>query len=88
MGEDGLARLSGTDTIAGSTMAMNQGLRVLIEEAGVPVFTAIHSCTLNPARILKVDHRKGKICTGYDADLVVLEDDYSVAATYCRGNRA
>ena len=88
VGVDGLARLAGSDTIAGSTMAMNQGLRVLIEEAGVPVLTAIHACTLNPARILNVDNRKGKICAGYDADLAILEDDYSVAATYCCGIKA
>ena len=69
-------------------MSMNQGLRILIEEAGVPVLTAVHACTLNPARVLRVDNRKGQICTGYDADLAILEDDYSVAATYCCGTRA
>jgi N-acetylglucosamine-6-phosphate deacetylase len=85
IGEDGLARLKGTNTIAGSTLQMNQGLRILIEEAGVPRETAIHACTLNPARCLGVDDRKGRICAGYDADLVVLEDDYSVVQTYCCG---
>lgn len=85
IGEDGLARLKGSDTIAGSTLQMNRGLRILIEEAGVPVDAAINSCTINPARCLGVDHRKGKICTGYDADLVVLDKDYSVIQTYCRG---
>lgn len=85
IGGDGLARLKGTDTIAGSTLQMNQGLRILIEEAGVPVDTAINACTLNPARCLGVDDRKGKICAGYDADLVVLDRDYSVVQTWCRG---
>lgn len=85
IGEDGLARLKGTDTIAGSTLKMNQGLRILIEEAEVPAETAIHACTLNPARCLGVDDRKGKICAGYDADLTVLDDHYSVVQTYCRG---
>lgn len=85
IGEDGLARLKGTDTIAGSTLQMNQGLRILIEEAGVPVDTAINACTLNPARCLGVDDRKGKICAGYDADLVVLDKDYRVVQTWCRG---
>ena len=82
---DGLARLAGTDTIAGSTLAINQGLRILIEEAGVPVESAINSCTLNPARCLNIDDRKGRICAGYDADLAVLEDDYEVCAAFCRG---
>lgn len=85
IGEDGLARLKGTDTIAGSTLQMNQGLRILIEEAGVPVDTAINACTLNPARCLGVDDRKGKICAGYDADLAVLDKDYRVVQTWCRG---
>ena len=86
IGEDGLARLKGTDTIAGSTLQMNRGLRILIEEAGVPVDTAINACTLNPARCLGVDDRKGRICAGYDADLVVMNRDYDVIQTYCRGN--
>lgn len=85
IGEDGLARLKGTTTIAGSTLPMNKGLRILIEEAGVPVEAAIHACTLNPARCLGVDDRKGKICAGYDADLVVLDRDYAVVQTYCKG---
>lgn len=81
----GLARLKGTDTIAGSTLSMNQGLRILIEEAGVPVDAAVNACTQNPADCLGVGNRKGKICAGFDADLVVLEDDYSVVQTYCKG---
>lgn len=85
VGEDGLARLAGTDTIAGSTLRMNQGLRILIEEAQVPAAAAISSCTLNPARCIGVADRKGKLCAGYDADMVVLEEDYEVAATYCGG---
>lgn len=85
IGEDGLARLKGTDTIAGSTLNMNKGLRILVEEAMVPFDTALNSCTINPARCLGVDDRKGKLAAGYDADVVVLDDDYSVIQTYCRG---
>ena len=85
VGADGLARLKGTDTIAGSTLRLNQGLRIAVEEAMVPFEIALNACTVNPARCLGVDNRKGKLCTGYDADLVVLEDDYRVHQTYCRG---
>lgn len=85
IGVDGLARLKGTDTIAGSTLRMNEGLRILVEEALVPFDAAVNSCTLNPARCLGVDGRKGRLAAGYDADLVVLEDDYRVNVTYCRG---
>lgn len=85
IGEDGLARLKGTDTIAGSTLNINKGLRILVEEAMVPFDAALNSCTINPARVLRVNDRKGKLTAGYDADIVVLEDDYAVAQTYCKG---
>ena len=85
IGEDGLARLKGTDTIAGSTLRMNKGLQLIVEEAMVPFDAALNSCTINPARCLGVAHRKGKLVAGYDADIVVLEDNYDVCQRYCRG---
>lgn len=85
--ESGLAYLKGTSTIAGSTLHMNRGLKLLVEEAMVPFDTALNSCTINPARCLRIDDRKGKLAAGYDADIVVLEDDYEVRQTYCRGRK-
>lgn len=82
---DGLARLKGTDTIAGSTLHLNQGLRIAVEEALVPFEVALNACTINPARCLRLDDRKGKLCAGYDADVAVLRDDYQVEQTWCRG---
>ncbi|MDO4296314.1 MAG: N-acetylglucosamine-6-phosphate deacetylase [bacterium] len=85
IGEDGLARLKGTNTIAGSTLNMNKGLKILVERALVPFDVALNACTINPARCLGVDNRKGRLVAGYDADIVVLEDNYDVSQTYCRG---
>ena len=85
IGEDGLARLKGTDTIAGSTLFMNRGLKILVEKAMIPFDAALNSCTINPARCLGVADRKGRIAAGCDGDLVVLEDNYEVVQTYCRG---
>ncbi|MEG1575803.1 MAG: N-acetylglucosamine-6-phosphate deacetylase [Clostridium sp.] len=85
--QNGLAHLKGSDTIAGSTLCMNRGLEILVEKALVPFDTALNSCTINPARCLGVDDKKGKLVVGYDADFVVLKDNYDVAETYCRGVR-
>jgi len=82
---NGLAHLTETGGIAGSTLNLNKGLQILVEEALVPFETAINSCTLNPARLLGLDDHIGQIVAGYDADLVVLGDDYSVVDTYCKG---
>ena len=83
---DGSAHLTSTKGLAGSTLHINDGLRILIEEALVPVDTAINSCTKNPAACLRVDDRKGAIKVGLDADLVVLNRDYQVLQTYCMGS--
>ena len=83
--EDGSAHLVGAGNLAGSTLKVNQGLRNLVEKAGVPWQTAINSCTINPARLIGMETSKGSITAGKDADLVVLEDDYSVEATYVCG---
>ena len=82
---DGSAHLVATKGLAGSTLNLNKGLRILVEEAMVPFNYAINSCTINPARCIGVDDRKGSITVGKDADIVVLNDDYSVEQTYCKG---
>lgn len=82
---DGSAHLTSTKGLAGSTLRVNDGLRILIEEVLVPVPVAINACTKNPAACLHIDDRKGSIKVGLDADLVVLDRDYHVLQTYCRG---
>ena len=83
---DGSAHLTSTGGLAGSTLNINKGLKILVEDALVPFNYALNSCTINPARCLHLDDRKGSIRVGKDADLVVLEDNYNVAQTYCMGS--
>lgn len=85
---DGSAHLTSTKGLAGSTLKVNEGLKVLVEKALVPFDAALNSCTLNPARLLQIDDHKGKLVAGHDADIVVLNDDYSVEMTYVKGQKA
>lgn len=85
--EDGSARLLEGGNLAGSTLRMNQGLRILVEKAGIPWQTAINAATINPARLCGWEGQKGSIQAGKDADLVVLNDDYSVKATFVLGKQ-
>lgn len=82
---DGSAHLTETKGLAGSTMRMCDGLKNLVTRAMVPFDAALNSCTINPATLLGLNDHIGKIATAYDADLVVLNDDYSVEETYCKG---
>jgi len=82
---DGSAHLTSTGALAGSTLNINRGLKILVEDALVPFNYALNSCTINPARCLHLDERKGSLQYGKDADIVVLDDNYDVLQTYCKG---
>ena len=83
---DGSAHLVKEKNLAGSTLKINEGLYNLVERAMVPFDQAVNSCTINPARMLRMDDHIGRICAGYDADLAILDDDYNVVQTYVKGN--
>ena len=85
MKDDDTCRLTSTGNFAGSILRLNVGLKNLVEEVGVPFEIALSSCTSAPARYLKIDDHKGYIKQGYDADIVVLDDNYDVLTTFARG---
>lgn len=77
--EDGLFHSVKSNTIAGSTLTMIQGLKNLIE-FGFSLSDAIQASSYNPTRILNID-KKGLICHGYDANLNVLDKDFNLKLT-------
>lgn len=85
--EDGATRRD-NGVLVGSTLQLNRGLYNMVEGAMVPFGSALKSCTLNPARLLGLDSHKGKLQRGYDADMVVLEDNYDMHTTFCGGKVA
>ena len=84
LGDDSATRRE-NGVLVGSTLQLNRGLYNMVERAMVPFSSALKSCTINPARLLGIDDRKGKLQRGYDADIVVLEDSYQVNTTFCKG---
>jgi N-acetylglucosamine-6-phosphate deacetylase len=57
----------------------------MVNIVGAPLHEAVRMATLNPARALGIEARKGRITTDTDADLVVLSDDLQVLQTYIGG---
>ena len=82
--ENGGAYLE-SGNLAGSTLLYNRALQNVIVHAQVDEVSAINAATINPAKVLKLDHVKGRIRSGYDADIVVLNESYDVLATYVEG---
>ena len=86
--ESGVARVSGTSTIAGSTATMDRLFRTVAgfaADADAALAAAVRMTSTTPARALGLD-RVGELRAGYAADLVVLDRDLQVAAVMARGN--
>ena len=81
----GAVRVAGTDTLAGSTLTMDNALRNTVLSVGIPIEQAAVSASLTPARALGLDDRIGSLEVGKQADLVVLDDDLRVVAVMRRG---
>ena len=84
---DGVARVAGTQTIAGSTATMDRQFRYAVTDSGLPrdeaLMAAVRQASINPARAL------GLPCTGLvpgaSADLVVLDADLAVTGVLRQG---
>jgi N-acetylglucosamine-6-phosphate deacetylase len=85
--EGGRAVLSGTPTLAGSTLTQDAALRCAIERAGIPAVTAIAALTLTPARALGHEHRHGLLSPGFAADAVLLDHAWHVTDVWAAGAR-
>lgn len=81
---DGAARYK-DGTLIGTALGLSQLLPRLITFTGCPPDVAIKTVTENPARLLGIEKRKGFIAPGKDADVILLNRDYSVNTTVVGG---
>ena len=58
---------------------------LLIQEAGMSISDAFKLITTNPARNLSLSH-KGKVATGFDADLCFFDPQFNLTDVISRGN--
>jgi N-acetylglucosamine-6-phosphate deacetylase len=84
----GVARVAGTDTIAGSTATMDQVFRYAVTHSGLPrddaVLAAVRQSSVNPARAMGLP--AAGLAVGAAADLVVLDADLSVTGVLRQGS--
>ncbi len=72
-------------TIAGSVLSMQQAIQNMLHFTMATLQDVMYLTSINPAKQLNCFDRKGSITCGKDADLVVLDDQYQVVMTICRG---
>lgn len=83
--KDKRAYLENGTTLAGSTLTMEEAIRNMVRLVGVPITDAVRMASLNGAKVLGLEHQKGILAVGKDADLVVMDDDFNVHATIYEG---
>ncbi len=79
---DGKALLE-DGTLAGSVLKMNEALKNMVTHTPMTLNDAIYSASTAPAR--KLGLKKGLLEAGYDADLVIFDEDFSIIATIVAG---
>lgn len=80
----GAARLMKNGELAGSTLRFNEALKKASAITGLPLSQLVKTTSWNQAQSLGLTGL-GKIETGFAADLVLLNDDFSVWKTFVDG---
>jgi N-acetylglucosamine-6-phosphate deacetylase len=85
---DGVARVAGTQTIAGGTATMDRVFRFAVDHSGLSrdeaLAAAVRQASINPARALGLPG--AALVPGATADLVVLDSDLAVTGVLRGGS--
>ncbi len=84
---DGVMLLSDRSCLAGSVATMDKLVRNLYKTVGLPLSDCVKMASLTPARVVGLDGRKGRIAEGYDADLLLFDENINVSAVFVGGKR-
>jgi len=87
--EGGPARIIGGEldgALSGSGLTLELALKNAIEMLGVDIVKAAAMVSFNPAKVLGLQKRKGRISEGYDADMVMLDENLAVDMCWVGGD--
>lgn len=72
-------------TLAGSVLNMSDGVRRMIQLTGCTLHDIAQMTAVNPAKQIRVFDRKGSLTEGKDADILLIDKNYHIQLTFCRG---
>jgi N-acetylglucosamine-6-phosphate deacetylase len=83
---DNRLTLADDDTVlAGSVLTMDRAVAGMITMVGMTISDAVTMAATTPAAVLGLDHKKGLIEPGYDADITVLDSTWRTVRTFVGG---
>ncbi len=85
--EDGVVKLPDRSAFAGSIATTDRLVRTMWKMAGVSLQDAIRMMTENPAKLMGISDRKGRLLPGMDADIVLFNEDVQIKQVYYAGER-
>lgn len=83
--EDGVAKLPDRTSFAGSVATFDRLVRNMVQMADVPLLETVRMASTTPARIMGVEHKKGSLAKGKDADVVIFDENIKVKSTIIGG---
>ncbi len=83
--EDGVMKLADRSSLAGSVATSSSLVRNVYKSSDVTLYDAVRAASLTPASRVGYGDRKGKIQIGYDADLVIFDEDINIKAVMTNG---
>ena len=83
--EDGVAKLPDRSAFAGSIATSNRLVHNMVTMADVPLQEAVQMATDTPAKIMKIENKKGTLAPGKDADIVIFDGDINIEMTIIMG---
>lgn len=84
--EDKVMKLADRSALAGSVATLSDCVRNMYKCIGTPLYSAVKMASLTPATVCGYADRKGKIQKGYDADLIMFDDEINVKSVMTNGN--
>lgn len=82
---NGIKCLLEDGTIAGSVLKLNDAVKNVYNNTGMPLWAVVKAASLNPAKAIGVDDRKGSLDAGKDADIIVTDRDFNIVKTIIGG---
>jgi N-acetylglucosamine-6-phosphate deacetylase len=86
--EDNVAKLPDRSAFAGSVATFDSLVRTMINMAGIPLIDAVKMASATPARVMRINDKKGSIAVGMDADIVIFDREINVRLTIIKGQIA
>ena len=82
--KDNSARLA-SGNLAGSVLNLNKAVYNFKENTNLNIYEAINLASLNPAKSIKIDDKKGSLEIGKDADIAIFDDNMNCHLTIVEG---